>query len=96
MQSKTTIAIIGIIVIILGLWWYMSRGTTVSAPINTPASAVTQTPSTQSQTGASAQSSILPTDSSDTAINNDMKAVDASLNSLNSDTTNADKGGPTQ
>lgn len=93
MQSKTTVSIIVLVVVLLGIWWFMGRGKQVAAPAQTDTSASIQTADTtqgQSASAAVAQPAVTASNSTDADITSDTAAIDAQMNNLNSDGVSTD------
>ena len=87
-SSKWIIGVVIVILIILGYWMF-SRS--AQAPMTNTAPTVATT-TDRSTVTPSVSVVANPSDSSDTAINQDLSNIDAQINSLNTDTTNVDQG----
>lgn len=76
MSSRTLIAVVVVILVILGAYWYFSAQSAVTQPNSQSASQTL---------GTSAS------DTSDASLNQDSAAIDAQMNSLNADATAANQ-----
>lgn len=105
MQStlKVTIGVIVILIIGVGLWWYMGgspAGMGPAAPANSqnnppsPDNGQPSMPGSSSMPASSANpgASAASTDNSDASLNQDLNTIDSQMKGLNSDTSNVDQG----
>ena len=83
-SSKLIIAIIVILAVVAGIWWYLAATPVKPVSQNQPAgnSAIAA-----DQTAAAANGTLTtsPTDTSDASLNADMSAIDSGLTNLNAD-----------
>ncbi len=89
-SAKVWWIIIILIIIIGGVWWWnSSQSATVVAPESNPSVTATQTNSAPAAAVSGLQTS--PTDTSNTALNQDLNSVDSQMSGLSSDNAAVDQ-----
>jgi cytoskeletal protein RodZ len=96
MSTKTITWTIIVVLVILGIWWYMSMGQQPSAvPYNQTQPTATNSQTNNTTTTSTTNGSPLTTssaDNSDVALNQDLVSINTQMSGLTIDTASADSG----